>query len=42
MESLQNQMLCREIMAVDPFTGTKEHSCERKEMGRGRRKLELN
>ena len=40
--SLHDEMLCREIMVVDLFTWTKEHSCERKEMGRGRWKLEPN
>ena len=40
--SLHDEMLCREIMFVDLFTWTKEHSCERKEMGRGRWKLEPN
>ena len=34
--SLHDEILCREIMAVDPFTGKKQHDWERKEMGRGR------
>ena len=32
--TIHNEMLCREILVVDPFTGTKKGM-----VGRGRRKI---